>query len=84
MRRRSRCPCKEGKALTDYLTYTTVDGDTYDMIALDMYYDEFKAPVIADANPEHAGTVVFPAGVVLRVPVIPAADVSTLPPWKRG
>ena len=49
-----------------------------------MYYDEFKAPVIADANPKYAGTVVFPAGVTLRVPVIPAADVSTLPPWKRG
>lgn len=70
--------------MADYLTYTTADGDTYDMIALDMYYDEFKAPVIAGANPQYAGTVVFPAGVTLRVPVIPAADVSTLPPWKRG
>ncbi len=70
--------------MADCLTYTTVEGDTYDMIALDMYYDEFKAPVIAGANPKYAGTVVFPAGVTLRVPVIPAADVSTLPPWKRG
>lgn len=70
--------------MADYLSYTTVDGDTYDMIALDHYYDEFKAPLIADANPEYAGMVAFPAGVVLRVPVIPAAEVSVLPPWKRG
>lgn len=69
--------------MSDYLPYTTVDGDTYDMIALDYYYDEFKAPLIADANPAYAGTVVFPAGVALRVPVIPAADIFTLPPWKR-
>lgn len=69
--------------MASYLSYTTVDGDTYDMIALDMYYDEFKASLIADANPKYAGTVVFPAGVVLRVPVIQAADVSTMPPWRR-
>jgi len=70
--------------MADYLSYTTVDGDTCDMIALDYYYDEFKAPVIADANPEYAGVVVFPAGVTLRVPVIPAAESAVLPPWKRG
>ena len=44
--------------MSDYLPYTTVAGDTYDMIALDYYYDEFKAPLIADANPAYAGTVV--------------------------
>lgn len=69
--------------MADYLSYTTVDGDTYDMIALDMYHDEFRAPLIADANPEQAGVVVFPAGVVLRVPVVPAAEASAVPPWRR-
>ncbi len=28
--------------MADYLSYTTVDGDTYDMIALDMYHDEYE------------------------------------------
>ena len=69
--------------MADELRYTTVDGDTYDMIALDMYHDEFRAPLIAGANPEQAGTVVFPAGVVLRVPMVPAAEASAVPPWRR-
>ena len=69
--------------MADELRYTTVDGDTYDMIALNMYHDEFRAPLIAGANPELAGTVVFPAGVVLRGPVVPAAEASAVPPWRR-
>lgn len=68
----------------DFLSYTTIDGDTYDMIALDYYNDEFKAPLIADANPTEAGVVVFAAGVRLRVPVISPAVAAGLPPWKRG
>ena len=69
--------------MADELRYTTVDGDTYDMIALNMYHDEFRAPLIAGANPEQGGTGGFPAGGVRRGPGGPAAEASAVPPWRR-
>lgn len=64
-------------------TYMTVDGDTFDMIALDFYNDEFKAHLIIQANPSYARTITFKAGVILKVPIIEEDRPSTLPPWKR-
>ena len=65
------------------LRYMTQEGDTFDMIALDMYNNEYKAGIIAGANPEQAGTIVFPEGVILVIPVIERQPASVLPPWKR-
>lgn len=70
--------------MSHFLTYTTLGGDTYDMIALDYYNDEFKAPLIQYANPELAGVLIFEAGVRLRVPMITKAAAAGLPPWKRS
>lgn len=69
--------------MPDYIEYTTRQGDTFDIIALLLYNDEFKASLIMQANPGHIGTVVFPAGVTLRVPLIEQESLATLPPWKR-
>ena len=66
------------------LFYMTVQGDTFDMIALDYYNDEHLAMTLAQANPDYAGVIVFDAGVRLRIPVIEQAAASSLPPWKRG
>lgn len=66
------------------LKYTTAAGDTYDMISLDMYNDEFLAHIIAEANPEYADVVVFDAGISLTIPIIEEkAAATTLPPWRR-
>ena len=66
------------------LKYTTIDGDTFDIIALDMYNNEFLAGRIALANPTYAGVIIFDAGVVLDIPIIDAATASpTLPPWRQ-
>lgn len=66
-----------------YFVYTTMQGDTFDMLALDAYNDEFKAHVIIQANPEHANTLIFDAGVGLKIPYITEESAETLPPWKR-
>lgn len=63
--------------------YTTMAGDTFDMIALDAYNDEFKAAEIIRANPQYAGIVVFDAGVTLWIPYLEEDVPDSLPPWKR-
>lgn len=66
------------------IDYTTQEGDTFDLLALQLYSEETAAGYIMDANPDYAGTLVFKAGVKLRLPVVETVDVpETLPPWER-
>lgn len=70
---------------TAYLQCVTVEGDTFDALALEYYNDEKAASQIIAANPDYCDTLIFEAGVVLRVPVIDTAEIpSTLPPWRRN
>lgn len=69
--------------LIEGFNYKTMAGDTFDMIALDAYNDEFHAVKIIRANPQCAGVVVFDAGVTLRIPYLETEVPDSLPPWKR-
>lgn len=69
--------------MNDYLEYTTITGDTFDIIALDAYDDEFKAHKIIQANPSYAKVLVFEAGVKLKIPILEEESNERLPPWKR-
>ena len=69
--------------MADYFEYTTMQGDTFDILALDAYNDETKAHLIIQANPKHAGTLIFESGTVLKIPIVSASIAETLPPWKR-
>lgn len=64
-------------------TYTTIQGDVWDMIAYKVYGDESRMKELIEANGEHADTAVFSQGVVLTCPEIDTESVSTLPPWRR-
>lgn len=66
-----------------FYQYETLQGDTFDMIALDFYNDESLASEIIKSNPEYCSTIVFDAGIVLLIPIIEETAPSTLPPWKR-
>lgn len=69
------CPMRE---------HITVDGDTFDMLALKYYYEEKKSGKIIAANPDHCDTLIFEAGVVLTIPDDDAVTApQTLPPWRR-
>ena len=64
--------------------YRTIQGDTWDIIAFREYQglgSERLLHVLIDANPDHAGTVYFPAGVILDIPEIEIPRTNTLPPW---
>lgn len=63
--------------------YITQEGDTFDTLALDAYNDEFRAGEIIRANPQFAGTMIFEAGIKLRIPYLETSAPETLPPWKK-
>ena len=68
------------------MTYRTVQGDTWDLIALRMYPKigaEKLMDVLLEANPEHMHTVIFPANVILNIPEVDVPIISSLPAWKR-
>lgn len=69
--------------LNEYYEYETLQGDTFDMIALDFYDDEKYASLIIQANPEYRDILIFDAGVILKIPIIEETPADTLPPWKR-
>lgn len=65
-------------------SYITIQGDTWDIIALKAMGSEKLMGQLIEANIEHADTVVFGAGIKLNIPeYTPPAD-GLLPPWKRG
>ncbi len=67
-----------------FFEYETLQGDTFDSIALDFYGSEYKSSLLMEANPAYIRTLRFDAGVTLRIPIIEAEQAATLPPWKRG
>jgi phage tail protein X len=65
-------------------THITVEGDTFDGLALHYYDDEKMASAIIQANLDHCTTLIFEAGVALVIPDVSTVTIpSTLPPWRR-
>lgn len=70
--------------VNDYTLYTTRAGDTFDLLAIAVYNEETMASHIIDANPLYADTIIFEAGVELKIPSVPKTVLpTTLPPWRR-
>jgi phage tail protein X len=67
-------------------TYTTVLGDTWDMIAFKIWGNEKYARELIEVNLEYVAIIVFSDGIILNIPEITTTttDESSLPPWKRG
>lgn len=66
-----------------YYNYTTLQGDTFDMIALDFYNNESFASKIIETNPDYCNVIIFEAGIELKIPIVEEQAQVTLPPWKR-
>ena len=65
-------------------TYTTVSGDTWDIVAYKAYGNEMYMDTLIKANIEYKDTYIIPAGVVLTLPEIELTVSESLPPWKQG
>lgn len=64
--------------------YITQQGDTWDVLARDIYGSEKLAGLIQAANPDYLSVLFFPSGIVLTLPQLPERASNTLdPPWKR-
>ena len=64
--------------------HTTIEGDTFDGLALQYYDDEKLASAIIQANLDHCSTLIFEAGVSLTIPDVAVVTLpETLPPWRR-
>ena len=64
-------------------SYTTIQGDMWDMIAYKLYGRESCMKELLEANEEYRETAIFPSGVTLNVPEVSVPSSSSLPPWKR-
>ncbi|HIX83156.1 MAG TPA: tail protein X [Candidatus Megamonas gallistercoris] len=65
------------------MTYKTVSGDTWDLIAYKILGSEVYMEELLNANQEYKDFIVFPANINLTVLEITVPTVSTLPPWRR-
>ncbi len=63
--------------------YSTIQGDTWDVVALKTLGSEMHMSRIIERNIEQADTIVFPAGVKLIIPDVEPEASVLLPPWKR-
>lgn len=63
--------------------YTTKQGDMWDSISKKVYDNEAGMTRLLEANTEHSGIVIFPAGIELNIPNWEALKAETLPPWRR-
>ena len=69
------------------MAYTTKSGDTWDVIAKQVYGSEYHADILMAANPQQIDTFLFEAGVArgcshLVTPVLEEERDGLLPPWK--
>ena len=64
-------------------TYTSIQGDTWDMIAYKVYGRESAMTQLIEANDALAHIAIFPSGVKLVCPPIAPEASRVLPPWRR-
>lgn len=65
--------------------YTTIQGDTWDIISLSQYGTEYMAHELMAANPQYLDVVMFESGVVLELPDIDTDfgyTESLIAPWR--
>jgi phage tail protein X len=62
-------------------TYTTRDGDMYDLISYRMYGSEYHLDTIIDANPLYYDVLHFDDGCDLLIPDLPSPATIGGPPW---
>lgn len=65
-------------------TYTTKQGDMWDLISYLLTGTHDQIIPLMQANREYQQTYIFPAGIVLQVPDFDSIDdLEAIPPWKQ-
>ena len=63
--------------------YKTIQGDTWDGIAVKVYGDEKYMNELLEANQAYREIIIFPANVSLSLPDIQTQTTTILPTWKK-
>ena len=64
-------------------TYTSIQGDTWDMIAYKVYGKESAMVQLIEATSDLANIAIFPSGIKLVCPPVAPETSRVLPPWRR-
>lgn len=64
--------------------YKTIQGDTWDGIAVKIYGDEKYLNNLLEKNQKYKDIIIFSSGVSLELPEIEAEATTILPPWKKA
>ncbi len=68
-------------------SYITVQGDTWDSIALKFYENEKLLHYLTKANPKYMDVVIFSANITLNIPELDVPIMGTsnddVPYWRR-
>jgi phage tail protein X len=64
------------------MSYKTVQGDTWDKIAKEVYGKETYAGFLMKNNFLALDIFIFPEGTVLNTPALPEEQDGDLPPWR--
>jgi len=64
-------------------TYTTIQGDAWDLISFKLFGDEKYMRYLIEANWDYADVLVFSSGTVLNVPELPEEPDEDLPFWRE-
>lgn len=66
------------------MEYTTLQGDTFDSIAYKIYGNRKYTKELMEANTKYLSTLIFSAGITLKLPEIDSSEQSAaLPPWRK-
>ena len=63
-------------------TYTTVQGDTWDMIAYRTMGSCDYVDQLMNANQQYIDIYIFSAGITLQIPEVQEAAVESAVPWR--
>lgn len=65
------------------MIYTTIQGDTWDMIAKKVYGNEMRADYLMTNNTRLLDIFIFPSGIIINVLELPKELDGDLPPWRN-
>ncbi|QNM15519.1 tail protein X [Fusobacterium hominis] len=67
----------------NFNTYTTVPGDTWDLVAFKIFGDERFTGQLLKSNPSLTKLVILPPGLIIKLPKLNNTDenMEVSPPW---
>lgn len=62
-------------------SYTTSQGETWDLIAYKLWGSEYLLPLLLESNQKYRHVIIFSGGIDLIVPSIDTAIYTERPSW---